>query len=150
MTTNINWQNINEAAELGAGTGVITRSIIKNMLPGTRLHVFEKDKDMRNRLQVNFPEGLYHEDASEIIKSLGSREGTLDAVFSGLPFSNFNKELRTKIVDEVYRSLRPGGILVAFQYSTLMKRTFQATFKEVDISFVPKNFPPAFVYLCEK
>lgn len=150
MTSNLNWENINQAAELGAGTGVITRSIVKNMLPGTKLHVFEKDSEMRKGLQVKFPEAFYYEDACEIIKSLGNSEGTLDAVFSGLPFANFNKNLRTKIVDEVYRSLRPGGILVAFQYTTQMKRIFQASFKEVDISFVPKNFPPAFVYICEK
>lgn len=150
MTTNLNWENISEAAELGAGTGVITRSIVRNMLPGTKLHVFEKDNEMRNGLQLKFPNVSYYEDACEIIKNIGNRKGTLDAVFSGLPFTNFNKSLRTKIVEEVYHSLRPGGILVAFQYTTQMKKAFQTCFKEVDISFVPKNFPPAFVYICEK
>ncbi|MFD1357058.1 class I SAM-dependent methyltransferase [Fictibacillus halophilus] len=150
MTSNLNWENITKVAELGAGTGVITSSIVKNMLPGTKLHVFEKDSEMRKGLQMKFPEASFYEDACEIIKSIEDSEGTLDAVFSGLPFSNFNKSIRTKIVEEIYRSLRPGGILVAFQYSTQMKKTFQASFKGVDISFVPKNFPPAFVYICEK
>jgi phospholipid N-methyltransferase len=150
MTTNLNWENINEAAELGAGTGVITRSIVEKMHPGTALHVFEKDMEMRKGLQVKFPNVSFHEDACEMIKNIGNREGVLDAVFSGLPFSNFHKNVQKKIVEEVYQSLRPGGILVAFQYTTQMKKTFQAYFKSVEISFVPKNFPPAFVYICEK
>jgi phospholipid N-methyltransferase len=150
MTSNLNWENINEAAELGAGTGVITRTLLKKMRSESKLHVFEKDNEMRRGLQLKYPEAFYYEDACEMIKSIGNREGVLDAVFSGLPFSNFSKSVRTQIVEEVYNSLRPGGILVAFQYTTQMKRTFQTYFKEVNITFVPKNFPPAFVYVCEK
>jgi phospholipid N-methyltransferase len=150
MTSNLNWENINEAAELGAGTGVITRTILKKMRSESKLHVFEKDNEMRRGLQLKYPEAFYYEDACEMIKSIGNREGVLDAVFSGLPFSNFSKSVRTQIVEEVFNSLRPGGILVAFQYTTQMKRTFHTYFKEVNITFVPKNFPPAFVYVCEK
>ncbi|KZE69328.1 hypothetical protein AWM68_03420 [Fictibacillus phosphorivorans] len=150
MTDNISWENISEAAELGAGTGVITKEIIRSMQPGTNLHVFEKDEEMREKLQSQLPEILVYEDAREILRSINKCEGELDAVFSGLPFTNFHKSTRLEIVEEVYRSLRPGGILVAFQYTTQMKKTFQRYFKTVDISFVIKNFPPAFVYICEK
>jgi phospholipid N-methyltransferase len=150
MTSNLNWGNIRTAAELGAGTGVITHEIFKNMHAGSHLHVFEKDTQMRCGLQLKYPQAIYHEDAFDLLKSIGKGEGSLDAVFSGLPFSNFNKNLRSQIVQEVHRSLREGGILVAFQYSTQMKKTFQMYFKQVDITFVPKNFPPAFVYICEK
>jgi phospholipid N-methyltransferase len=148
MTSIVNWDNIREVAELGAGTGVITKEILQAMNSDTSLHIFEKDKEMRAGLQNKYPKCLYYEDASHITEKIG--EGTLDAVFSGLPFANFSKAMRKQIVEEAYRSLKPGGIFVAFQYSTQMKRTFQSHFKEVEISFVPKNFPPAFVYLCKK
>jgi phospholipid N-methyltransferase len=150
MTLNLNWENIKEAVELGAGTGVITSAIVHSMQPGTKLYVFEKDHEMRQRLQIKFPETIVYEDAREILDSIQKREESLDAVFSGLPFANFPKRIRFEIVEEVYRALRPGGILVAFQYSTQMKKTFQQYFHTVDISFVPKNLPPAFVYICEK
>lgn len=150
MTSPLSWENISEAAELGAGTGVITNEIIQSMQPGTKLHVFEKDEEMRRKLHIQLPEIMVYEDAREILRSINKSEGSLDAVFSGLPFANFHKNIRLEIVEEVYRSLRPGGVLVAFQYTTQMKKTFQRYFKAVDISFVPKNFPPAFVYICEK
>ncbi|MFG6494558.1 methyltransferase domain-containing protein [Fictibacillus sp. UD] len=150
MTDSLSWENINEAAELGAGTGVITKEIIRSMQPGTKLHVFEKDEEMRRKLHSHLPEISVYEDARDILRSINKSEGTLDAVFSGLPFANFTSNMRLEIVDEVYRSLRPGGVLIAFQYTTQMKKTFQHYFKTVDISFVPKNFPPAFVYICEK
>ncbi|MBY6036545.1 methyltransferase domain-containing protein [Fictibacillus nanhaiensis] len=151
MTASLAWQNIELAAELGAGTGVITNEIMRCMEPGTKLHVFEKDLEMRKRLQKKYgPSADYHEDACEILKSIGKEEGALDVVLSGLPFANFDKSLQAQLVTEIYRSLRPGGVLVAFQYSTQMKKTFQATFTEVEISFEPRNFPPAFVYTCIK
>ena len=150
MTVDLSWENINEAAELGAGTGVITSEIIRTMKPETKLHVFEKDHEMRKKLKVQYPNTFVHEDAREIIKSIGNREGSLDAIFSGLPFANFHRNIRVEIVEEVYLALRPGGVFVAFQYSTQMKKTFQQYFRTVEVSFVPKNFPPAFVYICEK
>lgn len=150
MTADLSWENINEAAELGAGTGVITSEIIRSMKPETKLHVFEKDHEMRKKLKEQYPNTFVHEDAREIIKSIGNREGSLDAIFSGLPFANFHRNIRVEIVEEVYLALRPGGVFVAFQYSTQMKKTFHQYFRTVEVSFVPKNFPPAFVYICEK
>ncbi|WNB90826.1 methyltransferase domain-containing protein [Bacillus sp. NEB1478] len=148
MTSIVNWNNIREVAELGAGTGVITKEIVNSMAADTSLYIFEKDIEMREGLQLEFPQCFVHEDASRMTDNI--QEGTLDAVFSGLPFANFNQTVRKQIVEEAYRALRPGGVMVAFQYSTQMKSTFQSYFKEIEISFVPKNFPPAFVYLCEK
>lgn len=150
MTSKVNWENIRHAAELGAGTGVITSEILRCSNPEACLYVFEKDSDMREGLQDKHTQAHFYEDASEIVKSIGKGDEVLDVVFSGLPFANFTKDMRTQIVEEVYRSLRPGGKLVAFQYSTQMKKTFQTYFKEVEISFVPWNFPPAFVYICKK
>lgn len=150
MTAPLCWDHIDIAAELGAGTGVITKEIIRNLKPGSELYIFEKDEEMRKKLKLEFFKNTVCEDARYILSSTGKDEETLDAIFSGLPFANFTRELQNEIVEEVYRSLRPGGILVAFQYSTQMKRTFQNIFRTVEISFVAKNFPPAFVYICEK
>ncbi|WP_233096547.1 class I SAM-dependent methyltransferase [Fictibacillus halophilus] len=150
MTTPLCWDHIDIAAELGAGTGVITKEIVRNLKPDSELYIFEKDEEMRKKLRFHFSRNTVCEDARHILTSIGKEEGTLDAIFSGLPFANFTRELQTEIVEEIYRSLRPGGVLVAFQYSTQMKRTFKEIFRTVEIAFVPKNFPPAFVYTCEK
>lgn len=150
MTTPLCWDHIDIAAELGAGTGVITKEIIRNLKPGSELYIFEKDEEMRKKLTFQFSRNTVCEDARYILSSIEKEEETLDAIFSGLPFANFTRNLQREIVEEVYRSLRPGGVFVAFQYSTQMKKTFQEFFHTVEIAFVPKNFPPAFVYTCEK
>ncbi|MFD2993498.1 class I SAM-dependent methyltransferase [Fictibacillus nanhaiensis] len=150
MTTQLCWDHIDIAAELGAGTGVITKQILRNMKSNSELYIFEKDDEMRKKLKLYFPESTVCEDARHILTSSGKEEESLDAIFSGLPFANFTRDLQREIVEEVYRALRPGGVFVAFQYSTQMKRTFLEVFRTVEIAFVPKNFPPAFVYTCEK
>ncbi|WP_322741882.1 class I SAM-dependent methyltransferase [Fictibacillus phosphorivorans] len=150
MTTQLCWDHIDIAAELGAGTGVITKEIVRNLKPDSEFYIFEKEEEMRKKLTLHFNNHTVCEDARHILISSGKEEATMDAIFSGLPFANFTRSLQREIVEEVYRALRPGGVFVAFQYSTQMKRTFQEVFRTVEIAFVPKNFPPAFVYTCEK
>lgn len=74
----------------------------------------------------------------------------VDCIVSGLPFAMFSHKLRNKILQAVYKSLKPGGIFVAFQYSLQMKTMFEQLFDKVIISLVPLNLPPAFVYFCQK
>lgn len=57
---------------------------------------------------------------------------------------------RETIIQTVCRSLKPGGIFMAFQYSLQMKAMLKQCFGEVGIHFVPSNIPPAFVYRCNK
>ena len=64
-----------------------------------------------------------------------------------IPFSN---EMRQRILDQIQLALKPGGILIVYQFSLQMKRTLNHHFIVEEVAFVPFNFPPAFVYVCHK
>lgn len=147
----IDWENVRSIVELGAGTGVFTRYIEQFRRPDCTGVIFEQDREMGGRLAQSYP-GLYHhcraEEVYPVVRQLGISE--VDCILSGLPFANFPQSLRDRILDGVVDSLKPGGMFIAFQYSQQMKSQLCRRFSRVDISFVPLNIPPAFVYYCYK
>lgn len=151
MLESIDWENVRFMAELGAGTGAFTKHIQVLKHPNCKVAVFEKDDDMRKELYTLYPELFYFEDAlclAKKVQSMGME--SLDAVVSGLPFALFEEAVRERIIDEVLHSIKPNGVFVAFQYSLQMKNLLSSKFSRVEISFVPLNLPPAFVYVCHK
>ncbi|KLU65830.1 methyltransferase small domain protein [Desulfosporosinus acididurans] len=151
MLEPLDWRSIRSIAELGAGTGVFTKYIDSFKHPDCKAAVFEKDHEMRCKLKTCYPEMMYFEDALALSEQLQAAEiGSLDAVVSGLPFTLFEASVRKRIIDGVINSLKPNGIFVTFQYSLQMKTMLMNNFSQVEISFVPLNIPPAFVYVCRK
>lgn len=151
MMKPIDWETTNSIVELGAGTGTFTRLIQEKKREDCRVFIFEQDQEMREKLQLKHPSFHYCAEAKDIysiIQKLGIKE--VDCVISGLPFANFPNELRDQIMKGIVRSLKPGGLFIAFQYSLQMKKNLMLLFKETNISFIPINLPPAFVYCCRK
>lgn len=151
MMEPIDWDKTASIVELGAGTGVFTRWIQQYKRSGCKFIAFEKELEMRQRLVEEFPHLPFYEDANElsiVLSRLGI--GQADCIVSGLPFANFSQEQRDRLVGEIYTSLQPGGLFIAFQYSLQMKKQLEATFADVSIKMVPFNLPPAFVYVCRK
>lgn len=151
MVQNVPWDQVSAVAELGAGTGAITRAINNRLTSKTDVFIFEMDPDMRRRLELQHPGFHYHSDAAKLVKSM-HRNGieSLDCIISGLPFFNFDQELRETIMDQAWHALKPGGLFIAFQYSLQMKKMLTQRFQLEHIDFVPLNVPPAFVYTCRK
>ncbi|MEF3313078.1 methyltransferase [Paenibacillus sp. GYB004] len=137
-------------AELGAGTGAITKYILKKMPESSELFVFEKDDSLRESLQQKYEsQASYYAEARNMIDAV--RDGRkFDYILSGLPFANFPQSLRNEIIDQAYETLKPGGLFIAFQYSLQMKKLLESRFVIERIDFVPLNIPPAFVYVCRK
>lgn len=149
MFKTVDWQSVQTIVELGAGTGVFTRQIHARKLNRCEAIIFECDDDMRRRLQRLYPDFHYYENAKNIcadIRALGLTQ--VDCIISGLPFANFSQSLRNCILEGVVNSLKPGGQFIAFQYSLQMKKQLNERFKNVELSVVPLNLPPAFVYYC--
>ena len=148
----IDWENANYIAELGAGTGVFTREIVKRAKPDAKILVFEIDPALRKIIQEEHPEhkGLsLHSDAQELITYMKDSGITaLDYVISSLPFTVLPPRTTVRILDAVVRGLKPEGHLVAYQYSPLMKHVLTKKFVRVKTSFVMWNIPPALVYDC--
>ncbi|OME94233.1 methyltransferase domain-containing protein [Paenibacillus sp. FSL K6-1122] len=151
MVKQVSWLEAKAVAELGSGTGPITRYIHQQVHDSTKVLLFEMNETMRNTLKTTYPEFSCYADAARLVESM-NQEGIqqLDYIFSGLPFFNFEPELRNTLVDQIYKALKPGGLFIAFQYSLQMKKTLSEHFIIEKIEFVPLNIPSAFVYVCRK
>lgn len=148
MLCNVDWRRVGAIAELGAGTGVMTREILARKSKVSRLFVFEIDEELRSGLRSETGMEVY-EDASflpEVIRSHGIEK--VDLIVSGLPFTVIPRSVTKKVVDGIAESISDQGSFVAFQYSLHMKGAFEKIFEDVSVRFVMMNIPPAFVYEC--
>ena len=83
------------------------------------------------------------------LEKLGFKK--IDTVISSLPLSILPKELAKDIIKKSHNTLKDKGQFVQFQYSVKFLKQFKSIFKnKVELEFEPLNFPPAFVYICEK
>ncbi|SDT54171.1 Phospholipid N-methyltransferase [Paenibacillaceae bacterium GAS479] len=151
MISAVHWEQIQTVVELGSGTGALTREIAKRVAPQAQVVLFEKDEQMRESLQREFPKWTCRENAlqlSDYLKTDGVNG--VDCIFSCLPFYNFPSDMRLEMIRQCVDALKPGGQLIAFQYSLQMKRMLSEHFEIESISLELLNFPPAFVYVCRK
>lgn len=148
MLLNAKWQEIKAVAELGAGTGVMTRAILERMAKDCELMVFEIDDDLRRNLTEETSLEIYSDARSlpDVMRSRGIEKAQL--IVSSLPYAVLPREVTKSVMEGVARSLADDGSFVAFQYSLHMKGAFEKIFGSVDIRFVMMNIPPAFVYEC--
>ncbi len=151
MLNALPWENFSHVVELGAGTGSFTKQIVKYKPSDCKFLVVEQDSAMRHLLEEKYPDLIFDSYAENLSASLRRLNfPQTDCVISGLPFANMNETLRRRIIDNVHRSLKRGGVFVMFQYSTQMKSLLNEYFSSVEIEFFLLNFPPAFVYFCRK
>lgn len=153
MFRDVNWEDVQTVVELGAGTGVFTEWISQRLPAHAAAFIFERDDQMRSRLSKRFqlPNLQIAEDGlalQEVLYKQGVNSA--DYIISSLPFYNFSPELRTEFLDAIQQTLHPDGLFIAYQYSRQMESQFRNIFNQVDISLVPINLPPAFVYTCKK
>lgn len=151
MVKQASWQENMTVAELGAGTGAITRYIQKSAHKSTKVLLFEMDQTMRTILQNEYPNFTSYPNAATLMNTMRN-EGIdeLDYIFSGLPFFNFERTLRNTLIEQIHQALKPGGQFIAFQYSLQMKKQLSEKFIIEKIVFVPLNIPSAYVYVCRK
>ncbi|WP_334071320.1 MULTISPECIES: class I SAM-dependent methyltransferase [Paenibacillus] len=151
MLQSVPWNEVKSVAELGSGTGAITRFMKTQLTGATKVILFERDKKMRNNLKTEYPDFVCYSNACQLVKKMNQEDiSHLDCIISGLPFFNFTSEMRETLLRQIIEALKPGGIFVAYQYSLQMKKKFAEELIIEKIEFVPFNFPPAFVYTCRK
>ena len=135
-------------AELGAGTGVMTRAIIERKAKECELLVFEIEEELRKNLEDETGLEIYADARTllEVMEARGIEKAGL--IVSSLPFTVLPRDVTKSVMEGVTRSLAPDGSFVAFQYSLPMKGTLEKLFDKVDVRFVMMNIPSAFVYEC--
>lgn len=154
MLENIDFQISRVIVELGPGTGVFTEKIIQKLHPDARLLVFEVNEMFYNELKnkISDPRVILIHDSAEKLSDYLSFKGLkkADVVVSSLPLANFPEELRDRILEKTFKSLELGGKFIQFQYSLMSKKKLEQIFGKVNVSFTPLNFPPAFIYSCQR
>lgn len=153
MVKHVDFENAKTIIELGAGDGVITKHILKNMREDAVLLSFEVNKIFCDRLRkINDPRLVVIEDSAENLSKYVKEQNVehVEFIVSALPFVSLPDELGVSIVNECHKYLKLDGSFIQVHYSLLTKKLYEKVFGNVDINFVPMNIPPAFVLVSKK
>lgn len=157
----INLKNANSIAELGCGTGVFTKEIIKQKPKQTKFFAIEINKELANQTRKKIPNAtIYTDSAQNLDKYLELNNiKKLDIIISTLPWAIFEKELQEKILNQISKNLKENGEFITIAYLLgnklkkgknfleLLKQNFKTIKKTKPVL---KNIPPAFFYYCVK
>jgi phospholipid N-methyltransferase len=161
MTEDMGLATADTVVELGAGTGVFTRLIAEQVKPDALVLAFEIDGALAQRLDGRVPRVRVVNDSAEHLGEhlRAARRSAADAILSGLPWANFSLDLQGRLLRAVVAGLRPAGRFATFAYvptayfrpGRRFRSLLEASFSRVATTrIVYRNFPPAFVYRCEK
>lgn len=150
MLATVDFKNSELLVELGAGSGIMTREILKQMNKSSKLVVFETNKDFYQELKKIDDERMlvYNHSALKLREYLD--EQLVDCIVSGIPLAVLPQSDKEVLLDLSYESLKKGGLYIQFQYSLESKRDLKKVFDSVEVDFTPLNIPPAFVFSCLK
>ena len=138
--------------ELGPGTGVFTKEILKRMSAKSRLICFEINPVFHHNLSNKFKDSrlsLVFDSAENIQKYLSNDTQKVDGVISSLPLAVIPIRVKINILNTKKEILSTDSYFIQFQYTVNAKKILEAKFNKVTIEFTPLNIPPAFIYFCE-
>jgi phospholipid N-methyltransferase len=130
--------------EFGPGTGPVTREILRRLPKSGCLTCFEINPDFCRCLeQIRDPRlRVINDDARNCERYVDDP----DCVVSGLPLTLFSKEAKEHILAISSRS----ETYIQLQYTPILSKEIRQYFRDVKLKFVPRNIPPAFVYVCRR
>jgi phospholipid N-methyltransferase len=141
--------------ELGSGTGVITKEILKKLSASSKLLAFENNRGLAEFLRQNIKDPrliVVRKSAAEInqhLAFLGFEKA--DYIISGLPLGTFKQSDRAHILSSAKDALKDGGKYIQFQYFLWSIFYIKKFFTKLKIKkYELRNIPPAFVYECQK
>ena len=142
--------------ELGAGTGAVTRQLIRNGVEPEKLTLIEIDAQLGGHLRRRFPGvDVVIGPAQDLARLWKERNGsTVGAVVSTLPMRLFSKKLIYFVMKNSLSVLGEGGMFVQFTYrqtSPVPPRVVKALrLKAWRYTRVWLNLPPAAIWVYER
>jgi phospholipid N-methyltransferase len=137
-------QQINGATnvvEFGSGTGSVTMEILRNLPENGRLTCFEINPHFCKHLRTIKDSRL--KVINDDVQNCGQYVDNFDCILSSLPLGAFDKSKKDRILALSSKS----KTYIQFQYTPFLRPKLKRYFRNVEIKFVPLNFPPAFVYI---
>lgn len=137
--------------ELGCGTGVFTREMLRKGVAPSSLVLVEQDSEMSSSLRTQFPEAaVLQVSAQDLSRHSHPELNGIGAAICGLPLRNMSGALHHKLLTAVFEAMHPGGSMHFFTYgvrcpisSSVLDDCGLLARRE---RFVPLNLPPASVY----
>ncbi|MDH0682749.1 class I SAM-dependent methyltransferase [Achromobacter animicus] len=137
--------------ELGCGTGVFTREILRKGIDQSRLILIEQDPVLTQRLRHQFPHAMVLQMPAENLD--GGTYPELDDVETtvcGLPLLNMTSDQHERLMQTVFDVMKPKGAMYLFTYGLRCPISQQILDKYglaySRVRFVALNLPPASVY----
>lgn len=130
--------------ELGPGTGVVTKALLKQGVAPERLLVVEYSNRFVQRLRKQFPHvTIVHGNAADLCQIV-PKGVKVSAIVSSLPLCSLPEAVTQSIVQQWQRLLHDSGIAVQFTYNLhrpKWHKHIQA--RQTGSSVVWANLPPA-------
>lgn len=139
--------------EVGPGTGVFTKKILKKLNKDAVFIAFELNEKFYQKLknEINDPRFVLINGSAEDLESYLFKYGhsEVDYLISSIPLSNFKGKKIVALLHSFRNLIGKKGTFIQFQYSFNQKRLFHKMFSNVIMDFTQFNIPPAFIYVCK-
>jgi phospholipid N-methyltransferase len=145
--------------EIGSGKGAFTREIIRRMSPGSTLDVSEIKREYNPWIERLITESAGKQVAlhNDCVTKLLRNGEPYDVIVSSLPLKNFENRKDSNaflhsMIEALKHGLHDGGLYLQYQYFLSNKSDIERIFGKAmdEITFVPLNILPAFVYRMTK
>lgn len=131
--------------ELGAGTGVITKALLRRGVPYHRIIIVERSHDFVTILQKKFPSiHVIEGSAVNLTELLRNYLPNIGTIISGLPFRSLTQPVKNAIIKQLETLLQPGSRYIQYSYR-IGQGDFdrKPQFKKISEQRVWRNVPPA-------
>ena len=136
--------------EFGAGTGIISKEILKKIGKYGKLICFETDKKYCRYIEETLNDEVRSgrlevicDDATNYVKYV---DKVPDTIVSGLPLASLNKT----IVYDVLKKSSNVDRFIQYQYSPFSTLILGKFFKKIKVKRIMKNIIPATMYICSE
>jgi len=140
--------------ELGPGTGGTSQGFLREMQDEAQLCAVEINKDFVKYLKNHIHDKRFsvkHEGAQNLPTILNQLNwDNADVIISGIPFSTLPKGMGADIMQSIYKSLKPKGLFVAYQFRDRVSKLATPVFGHTKSHLELKNFPPMRIYVWQK
>ncbi len=136
--------------EVGPGTGVITKAILKHGVQPSRLYAVEYSHDFVMHLRRNYPGvNVIEGDGFDLDKTLGDASDMLfDCIVSGVPLLNFPIKHRVAYLEHLLKRIPHGRPVVQLTYGPKSPiPPGHGNYTVEHFHFVLRNIPPTQLWL---
>lgn len=144
----IDFRTARRVVEIGAGTGNITKELLKRLAADGELIAFEINRDLCKHLQrIEDPRLVVcNTSGFRLYETVGEK---VDYVISALPIATLSTVSFLRFYDGVKAVLNDGGYCIQVQLSLLSYPSLRRLFRTVDIAVCFRNSLPLFIYSCK-